>query len=110
MRNIVIATTLSFFVTIAPVIAMAQDVPGHPRENEINSRLENQQDRISAGSAQGQLNARQAARDSAVDNRVAREESRDEALHNGHITKAEQAKMNRQLNRDSARIHDERDK
>lgn len=110
MKNTFIAPTLSLLLTAAPLAAMAQDVPGHTRENEINSRLENQQNRINAGVADGQLNARQAARDSAADARVAREESRDEAKHNGHLTKAEQAKMNRQLNRDSTRIHNQRDK
>jgi hypothetical protein len=110
MKNTLLIASLCSLLASAPIVAMAQDVPGHPRENEVNSRLENQQDRINAGVADGQLNAHQVARDSATDARVAREESRDEAQHNGHITKAEQAKMNRQLNRDSARIRDQRDK
>lgn len=110
MKNTLFAASLSVLLAGIPALALAQDVPGHPRENEVNSRLENQQDRISAGVADGQLNARQAARDSARDSRVAREESRDEARHNGHLTKAEQAKMNRQLNRNSADIHNQRDK
>lgn len=108
MKQALIAASFSILLAAAP--ALAQDVPGHPRENEVNTRLENQQNRIANGVADGQINAKQAARDSARDARVAREESRDEALHNGHLTKAEQTKMNRQLNKDSAHIHEQREK
>ena len=110
MKNPLIIASLCSLLAAAPIAALAQDVPGHPRENEVNSRLENQQDRVNAGVADGQLNARQAARDSSRDARVAREESRDEAKHDGHITKAEQARMNRQLNHNSNDIHNQRDK
>ena len=110
MKHTLIAASLSLLVAAAPLMALAQDVPGHPRENEVNTRLENQQNRVDAGVADHQINARQAARDSARDAKVAREESRDEAKHDGHITKAEQAKMNRQLNHDSKDIHNQRDK
>lgn len=101
---------LAILLTIAPALAFAQDVPGHPRENEVNNRLQTQQERIGKGVADGQINARQAAKDSARDAKVAHEESRDEAKNGGKLTKAEQAKMNRQLNKDSADIHNQRDK
>jgi len=110
MKQAFIAASVSLLIAAAPALALAQDVPGHPRENEINTRLQNQQNRISNGVADGQINAKQAARDSARDARVAREESRDEAKHDGHITKAEQTKMNRQLNNNSEHIHDQREK
>ena len=86
------------------------DVAGHPRVNEIDQRLENQQTRINNGINDGQLNARQAARDEKRDAKISQELSRDEAKHNGHITKAEQRKMNRQLNKNSKKIHHQRKK
>lgn len=88
--------------------AMAQNVPGHPRVNEINQRLERQSDRIGAGVAQGQIGARGAARDARLDARVSQQLSRDEARHGGHITRGEQRQLNRELNRNSARIYDQR--
>jgi Skp family chaperone for outer membrane proteins len=93
--------------------AMAQaapqtNVPGHPRVNEVNNRLENQQDRIQAGVKDGQLNAKQATRDETRDNNIAARESADEARHGGHLTKREQRHLNKSLNKDSRQIHRQR--
>lgn len=93
--------------------AMAQaapqtSVPGHPRVNEVNNRLENQQDRIQAGVKDGQLNAKQATRDETRDNNIAARESADEAKHHGHLTKKEKRNLNKSLNRDSHQIRRQR--
>ncbi|PXV59093.1 hypothetical protein SAMN04487785_10613 [Dyella jiangningensis] len=93
--------------------AMAQaanpnDIPGHPRVSEVNQRLDNQQNRIQAGVADGQLNAKQAARDEKQDANIAARESRDEAQHGGHLTKQEDKNLNKSLNKDSRRIHKQR--
>jgi uncharacterized lipoprotein YajG len=78
--------------------------PGHPRVNEVNSREENQQQRIASGVANGQLNSRQTAnlenRETAVQNR----EQKDMANNGGHLTKSEQRGNNRQQNRISRSI------
>lgn len=96
-------------VALASGAAMAQtDVPGHPRVNEVNNRLENQQDRIQAGVKDGQLNAKQATRDETRDNNIAARESADEAKHGGHLTKREQRNLNKSLNKDSRNIHRQR--
>ena len=81
--------------------------PGHPRVNEVNRREANQQKRIGNGIANGKLTSKQAThlekRETAVQNR----EQADMAKHNGHLTKAEQAGINRQQNRISRSIrHD----
>jgi hypothetical protein len=91
---------------------LAQDAPvaGHPRVNEIDQRLENQQKRIDNGVKDGQLTAGQVAHDENRDAKVSQELSKDEAKHGGHITKAEQKKMNRQLNKNSKKIHHQRKK
>jgi hypothetical protein len=78
--------------------------PGHPRVNEVNGREANQQRRIGNGVANGTLTSKQAThlekRETAVQNR----EQADMAKHNGHLTKAEQAGINRQQNRISHSI------
>lgn len=79
--------------------------PGHPRVNEVNAREANQQRRIGNGVANGTLTSKQATnlekRETSVQNR----ERADMAKHNGHLTKAEQAGINRQQNRISRSIH-----
>ena len=86
-------------------LATAQDVPDHPRVNEVNQRLDNQQARINQGLANGTMTGKQAARDEAHDANIAKRESVDEAKHNGHLTKGEQNRLNRSENRNSRRIY-----
>ncbi len=82
--------------------------PGHPRVNEVNRRQERQQQRIAKGVENGKLSPQQTAnlekREARVDNR----EKRDMAAHNGHLTKAEQRGINRQQNRISKSIHNDK--
>jgi hypothetical protein len=88
---------------------MAQtDVPGHPRVNEVNNRLENQQDRIDNGLKNGTMTQKQAARDETHDANIARRESVDEAKHDGHLTKQEQHNLNRSENRNSRKIYNQK--
>jgi len=84
------------------------DVPGHPRVNEVNQRLDNQQNRIQNGVADGQVNAKQATRDETHDANIAQRESADEAKHDGHLTKQEQKNLNKSENHNSRRIHRQR--
>ena len=89
--------------------AFAQDkVPGHPRVNEVDQRLDNQQQRIDKGVADGQITAAQAARDEKHDANIAERESADEAKNGGHLTRGEQHRLNRSLNHNSHRIHRQR--
>ena len=92
-------------VGLASSLAMAQEVPDHPRVNEVNQRLDNQQSRIDQGLANGTMSGKQAARDDSHDANIAKRESVDEAKHNGHLTKAEQNRLNRSENRNSRRIY-----
>jgi hypothetical protein len=86
-------------------LAMAQDVPDHPRVNEVNQRLDNQQARINQGLANGTMTGKEAARDEAHDTNIAKRESVDEAKHDGHLTKAEQNRLNKSENKNSRRIY-----
>jgi hypothetical protein len=85
--------------------AVAQEVPDHPRVNEVNQRLDNQQARINQGVANGTMTGKQAARDETHDANIAKRESVDEAKHNGHLTKGEQNRLNRSENRNSRHIY-----
>lgn len=106
--------TLVATAALASGAAMAQTAPaqasdpGHPRVQEVNQRLDNQQARIQNGVADGQINAKQAARDEKQDANIAQRESADQAKHNGHLTKQEQKNLNKSENQDSRRIHKQR--
>ena len=86
-------------------MAQTAPVPDHPRENEVNQRLDNQQARIDQGLANGTMSGKQAARDEKHDENIAQREAVDESKHNGHITKAEQARLNKSENKNSKRIY-----
>ena len=88
----------------APVAAAPSTVSPNG-VNQVDQRLQNQQNRIDNGVKDGQINAKQEMRDDKTDAHVAKEMSKDEAKNGGAITTGEQAKMNRQLNKDSKRIH-----
>ncbi len=108
MKSTNICLTVAGLVcaSLISVQSMAQTapVPDHPRENEVNQRLDNQQSRIRQGVANGTMSGKQAARDEAHDANIAQREAVDESKHNGHITKAEQNRLNKSENRNSRRI------
>lgn len=83
----------------------ADSVPGHPRVNEVNRRLDHQQQRIDAGVAAGTITPAQAARDEKREAAIAQRASVDEARHGGHLTAAETRRLNRAENRNSRAIH-----
>jgi hypothetical protein len=96
--------------SLAASLATAQTVPDHPRVNEVNQRLDNQQARINQGLASGTMTNKEAARDEKHDANIAKRESVDEAKHNGHLTKGEQNRLNRSENRNSRRIYRQKHK
>lgn len=102
------AAALASGAVMAQSATPDQTVPGHGRINEVNKRVDNQQDRIQNGVAKGQINAKQAARDEAHTTNIAQRESVDEAKHNGHLTKREQHNLNKSENRNSRRIRKQR--
>ena len=76
----------------------------HPRREQVNDRLANQNKRIDAKVADGQMTKGQAAKLHKDDHQI-RQEERDMAAQNGgHITKQEQKTLNQQENRNSRKI------
>ena len=79
--------------------------PGHPRVNQVNRRQQNQQNRIANGIKNGSLSPKETAHLEKRETAVQKREQADMAKHNGHLTKAEQAGINRQQNRISRGIY-----
>jgi hypothetical protein len=73
--------------------------------NEVDSRREAQQDRIAGGIQSGQLTAGEAARLETQETRINREVKTERQANGGSLTKMQKAQVNRQLNRESSRIH-----
>ncbi|AND67727.1 hypothetical protein ATSB10_02730 [Dyella thiooxydans] len=90
------------------VMAQTAPVPHHPRVNEVNKRVDHQQQRIDKGVANGTITGKQAARDEKHDANIAQRASADEAKHNGHLTKKETRRLNRSENRNSRHIRKQR--
>lgn len=76
----------------------------HPARVEVNHRLAHQGHRISVERREGVLTARQAHRLHKADFRIRMEERRMAMRHHGHLTHAEQWRLNHQENRVSHRI------
>jgi hypothetical protein len=115
MKKYIVALAIAGFLsgTALATSAFAQDEgvgggPGHPRVNEVNQRLDNQQNRIDNGLKDGQMTTGEAKRDEARDAKVERQEARDEAKNGGHLTRREQRHMNHELNHNSRDIHRQR--
>ena len=76
-----------------------------PPPGTYQDREQNQQDRIANGEKNGTLTPGQAAH---LENREAKTENQekaDMAAHNGHLTKAEQNKLNKEQNKTSKEIY-----
>jgi hypothetical protein len=82
-----------------------QDDPNHPRVNQVNQREQNQQDRIANGEKNDKLTPGQAANLEKGQQRLQNNEKADMAKDNGHLTKANQRQLNREANRQSAKIY-----
>lgn len=86
--------------------AMAETVweKTHPRRDEVNDRLAVQNARIHHEVKEGELAKGAAAKLHGEHEAIRREERAMASRHNGHITKPEQAALNRQENRISRQI------
>jgi hypothetical protein len=106
--------TLAFLALIGSAgIVNAQSTagvpdPGHPRVNEVQQRIDNQENRVDRGVSDGQISAKQAAHDDAKLGREQNSLNQDQAKDGGHITKGEQKNLNKRLNKGSAQIHRQR--
>jgi hypothetical protein len=79
--------------------------PGHPRVNQVNQREQNQQNRIANGIKNDKLTPGQAARLERGEQRLVKNEKKDMAKDNGHLTKKDQRQLNHEANNMSKRIY-----
>lgn len=109
-------STLSGLAAAASIAALVAGTSGvafaaetqfqkdHPRRAEVNSRLNNQNQRIHNEVKSGQISKGQAASLHKQDHQIRKEERADAAKNGGHITKQEQSSLNRQENTVSREI------
>src|SRR5690242_19832151 len=96
---------IAFFVASATLLAAAPSFAdtawerSHPRRDQVNDRLEHQNDRIRDGRADGSLTPRESRRLHREDHAIRAEERGMAAEHGGHITRRDQRILNRQENR-----------
>src|ERR1700690_4214767 len=90
--------------TTTPATAGAVD-PGHPRVNQVNGRETHQQNRIGNGVKNGSLSPKEASHLENREARLQKTEKKDMAAHNGHLTKAEQTRLNQRQNHISKSIY-----
>jgi hypothetical protein len=103
----VIALALAAVFAVGIAGSAMADTPwqkAHPRREQVNNRLTNQNARIHQQVKEGDLTKQQAWQLHAQDHQI-RQEERDMASQNGgHITKLEQSTLNQQENRVSQKI------
>ena len=76
----------------------------HPRRDQVNDRLANQNKRIRNEVAEGEMSKAKAARLHREDRQIRREERLMAGQNGGHITKQEQKTLNQQENAVSKQI------
>ncbi|HTZ71945.1 MAG TPA: hypothetical protein VMB71_14910 [Acetobacteraceae bacterium] len=92
--------------TLAASLALCSVAAAAP--GEVQQRLNNQQQRIDRGVANGRLTHGEAARDESHDARMEAAKQRDRMEHGGHLTAAEHARLNDRENNNSQRIYDKK--
>lgn len=105
---LVLAASGLMFVGAAaaqPQAGPRQVDPGHPRVNQVNGRETNQQKRIASGVKNGKLTPKQTAHLERREHSIQNQQKRDMARHGGHLTKAEQTRLNQRQNRVSKTIY-----
>jgi hypothetical protein len=99
-----IAVTLSTSVFAQGPGHQPTHIQDHPRVNQVNHRIDNQEKRINQERREGELSGRQARQDRR-DLRAINQEKHDmRSQDNGHLTHADQRALNQQLNHNSRRI------
>jgi hypothetical protein len=98
------AATVSLACLAAPAMAQTPWQAQHPRRAQVDARLRTQDARIDEEIRTGRISPAKAARLHAADRRIRGHEQRMAAMHGGHITADEQARLNAEEDRVSQRI------
>lgn len=111
IRKALMTVMVTAFTSGVAMSAMAAETKwemNHPRRDQVNDRLENQNKRIKQEVQEGDISKQQAAQLHQNDKNI-RQEERDMASQNGgpnhgHITAAERRVLNQQENANSHKI------
>jgi hypothetical protein len=107
IRTAVTVTLATVALTGLVSTALADDTQWqkeHPRREQVNNRLANQNQRIKQERKAGEINKAQAQKLHAEDHAIRKEERTMASTNHGHITKAEQKSLNQQENQVSKQI------
>jgi hypothetical protein len=100
----VAAATLALGGLATNAMADTQWQKDHPRREQVNNRLANQNRRIHREVKEGEITKVQAAKLHSEDRAIRQEERTMASTNHGHITKAEQRALNQQENQVSKQI------
>ena len=108
VRNMLSIATATLLLSGLAASAMADDdtkwQKDHPRREQVNNRLANQNKRIDRERKEGEITKAQAQKLHAKDHAIRQEERTMASTNHGHITKAEQKSLNQQENQVSRQI------
>jgi hypothetical protein len=90
--------------TAASAMAETQWERNHPRRDQVNDRLQNQNRRINQEYREGEITRGQARQLHREDRSIRHEERTMAGFNNGHITRSEQRSLNQQENAVSRQI------
>jgi len=100
----VAVATLALTALAGNAMADTQWQKDHPRREQVNNRLANQNKRIKQERKEGEITKAQAAKLHKEDHAIRQEERTMASTNGGHITKAEQKSLNQQENQVSRQI------
>jgi hypothetical protein len=103
-KTIIVAAIGILGLTATSALAETSWERHHPRRDQVNDRLENQDRRINHRFREGELTPWQAWRLHQEDRTIRREERAMASFHHDHITRAEQRALNQQENAVSGQI------
>ena len=107
IRSILTVAAVSVALSGIAATAVADDTQwqkDHPRREQVNNRLANQNKRIHQERKEGEISKAQAAKLHREDHAIRKEERTMASTNHGHITKAEQKSLNQQENQVSKQI------
>ena len=96
--------SISLAGVASSALAETQWEKNHPRRDQVNDRLANQNKRIKTEVAEGEMSKAKAAKLHKEDRQIRREERLMASQNGGHITKQEQKTLNQQENAVSKQI------
>ena len=108
LKGIVCAGLVATLIGGVAAFAETPWEAAHPRRDQVNDRLENENKRINQGVSNGTLSPGEAHQLHREDRVIRRRERRFARHHGGHISVGEERRLNRQENAVSNQIYNEK--